>query len=151
MTIQPSDAFQQVRVPQPSHAQPRGSSWRNRFAASPVSHGLRHLASAGKLPPLRLISSRSRGKAGSRLLSHRALHSKHAQATSPPCRRAPLAGRTIGFVDSPGTPAALAKTVPALDELWGIMSNPAQDRRMSNMHPAFGHHLDQITKAELVA
>src|ERR1700676_3717862 len=26
---------------------------------------------------------------------HRVLHSKHAQATSPPCRRATLAGRTI--------------------------------------------------------
>ena len=62
--FQPSDAFQQVRVPQPSHAQPRDSSWRNRFAASPVTRGLRHLASVSKSPPLRLISSRSREKAG---------------------------------------------------------------------------------------
>jgi hypothetical protein len=63
VTFQPSDAFKQVRVPQPSHTQPRGSSWRNRFAASPVSHGLRHLASVGKSPPLRLTSSRSGGRA----------------------------------------------------------------------------------------
>lgn len=61
--IQPSDAFKKVRVPQPSHAQPRSSSWRNRFAASSVSHGLRHLASVGKSPPLRLTSSRSRERA----------------------------------------------------------------------------------------
>src|ERR1019366_1923956 len=65
VTYQPSDAFQQVCVPHPSHAQPRGSSWRNRFAANPVSCGLRHLTSVGKSPPLRLIFSRSREKAGS--------------------------------------------------------------------------------------
>jgi hypothetical protein len=35
VTFQPSDALQQVCVHQPSHAQPRGSSWRNRFAANP--------------------------------------------------------------------------------------------------------------------
>lgn len=61
--FQPSDAFQQVRVPQPSHAQPRNSSWRNRFAASPVSHGLRHPASVSRSPPLQLTSPPSRGRA----------------------------------------------------------------------------------------
>src|SRR5471030_2929332 len=33
---------------------------------------------------------------------HRVLHSKHAQATSPPpCGRATLAGRTVGLIHSP--------------------------------------------------
>ena len=32
---------------------------------------------------------------------HRVLHSKHAQATSPPCWRATLAGRTVGLIHSP--------------------------------------------------
>lgn len=31
----------------------------------------------------------------------RVLHSKHAQATSPPCRQATLAGRTVGLVHAP--------------------------------------------------
>ena len=101
MTFQPSDAFKQVRIPQPTHAQPGGSSWRNRFAASPVSHGLRHLASVGKSRPLRLTSSRSRGRACSLLQLRRALHSRHFQATSPPCGQARLAGRTIGHVGHP--------------------------------------------------
>jgi hypothetical protein len=78
VTFQPSDAFQQVRVPQPSHAQPRGSSWRNRFTASPVSHGLRHLASVSKSPPLRLISLTAEKRQAQP--NRHALHSKHAQA-----------------------------------------------------------------------
>jgi len=104
VTFQPSDAFQQVRVPQPSHAQPRDSSWRNRFAASPVSHGLRHPASVSRSPPLRLTSSRSRGRAcpgTAQFQFRRVLHSKHAQAASPPNGRATLAGRTPGNVPAP--------------------------------------------------
>src|SRR5713101_2830981 len=57
----------------------------------------------GKSPPLRLTPSRSRRRACS-LLQHqlqRAMHSRHAQATRPPSRRASLAGRTVGDVRSP--------------------------------------------------
>jgi hypothetical protein len=104
VTFQPSDAFQQVRVPQPSHAQPGDSSRRNRFASSPVSHGLRHLASVSKSPPLRLTSSRSRRRACSwyrHINFSRWMHSRHAQAASPPYGRATLAGRTFGSVGEP--------------------------------------------------
>ena len=47
-----------------SRAQPRGSAWRNHFAASPVSRRLCHLASVSKSPPLQLTSSHSRERAG---------------------------------------------------------------------------------------
>ena len=57
----------------------------------------------------------------------------------------------VGLIDSPRTTSGSAKTVPPLDELWCIPPDPAQDRRMRKMQPAFGHHLDQITEAELVA
>jgi len=99
VTFQPSDAFQQVRVPQPSHAQPRSSSWRNRFAASPVSHRLRHLASVGKSPPLRLISSRSREKAGTTKSSCTAFQT--CSSSVPPFDRGTLAGRTVGDIHGP--------------------------------------------------
>src|SRR5258707_9440621 len=57
----------------------------------------------GRSPPLRLTPSRSRRRACS-LLQHqlrRALHSKHAQATPPPARRASLIGRTISDIRYP--------------------------------------------------
>src|ERR1044072_9178605 len=82
---------------------------------------------------------------------HRVLHSKHAQATSPPCGRATLAGRTVGFVDAPRATGWRSKAVPAFDELGRITSHPAQDRRGSQRQSPFGHHLDQIAQAELVA
>src|SRR5664279_1153638 len=99
VTFQPSDAFQQVRVPQPSHAQPRSSSWRNRFAASPVSHGLRHLASVSKSPPLRLIFSHSREKAGTTKSSCTAFQT--CSSSAPPFSRDTPAGRTVGDVHGP--------------------------------------------------
>src|SRR5476651_2608446 len=84
----------------------RFRSWKklsaNRFAANPVSHGLRHLASVGKSPPLRLTFSRSRERAFPKKKNCRVLHSKHAQAASPPCGRATLAGRTVRDVADPG-------------------------------------------------
>lgn len=122
MTIQPTDAFKQVRVPQPSHAQPGGSSWRNRFAASPVSHGLRHLASVGKSPPRRLTPSRSRGGAcaGIATSTPPGLHSRHAQAASPPYGRATLAGR------------------------------PAVHARMINLDSALCHHLLEVSQAQRI-
>src|SRR5713101_5185382 len=63
----------------------------------------------GKSPPLRLTPSRSRKRARS-LLRHqlqRAMHSRHAQATRPPSRRASLSGRTIGDVHAPDVIGAL--------------------------------------------
>src|ERR1700730_2242976 len=57
----------------------------------------------GKSPPLRLTPSRSRRRACS-LLQHqlrRAMHSKHAQATRSPSRRASLSGRTVSNVRRP--------------------------------------------------
>src|SRR5277367_5572434 len=57
----------------------------------------------GKSPPLRLTPSRSRRRACP-LLQHqlqRAMHSRHAQATWPPSRRASLSGRTVGDVGQP--------------------------------------------------
>ena len=99
VTFQPSDAFQQVRVPQPSHAQPRSSSWRNRFAASPVSRELRHLASVGKSPSLRLILSRSREKAGT--IKSLCFAFQTCSSSAPPFNRDTLAGRTIRDVANP--------------------------------------------------
>src|SRR5206468_11561512 len=58
---------------------------------------------SGKSPPFRLTPSRSRGRARSlpqhRL--HRAVHSRHAQATLPPCGWAALSGRTVRHVGGP--------------------------------------------------
>src|SRR5450756_1508637 len=57
----------------------------------------------------------------------------------------------IGFVDSPGPSGGLAEPIPALDELWSKLTDPSHDRRMSHAKPAFGQHLNQITKTKLVA
>ena len=153
MTIQPTDAFKQVRVPQPSHAQPGGSSWRNRFAANPVSHGLRHLASVGKSPPLRLTPSRSRGRACPPVLRHqlhRVLHSRHAQAASPPYRRATLAGRTVRFVHAPA-PADRPLAAPKrLFKYWQKLDGPAMHGRMVNRNSSLGHHLLEVRQTQRI-
>src|SRR5690606_41454732 len=47
-----------------------------------------------------------------------ALHSKHAQAASPPCGRATLAGRTIGEVSDPQSIRAIGLKV-TLDQISG--------------------------------
>lgn len=57
----------------------------------------------------------------------------------------------IGFIHSPRAASAAAKAIPPLDELRRIPSNPAQNRRMGKLESSFGHHLHQITEAELVA
>src|SRR5580693_10333478 len=57
----------------------------------------------------------------------------------------------IGLIDSPRLASGSAKTVPALDELWRKPANPAQDRRMGKIELPLGHHLDQISEAQLVA
>src|SRR5882757_1213902 len=56
----------------------------------------------------------------------------------------------IGLTDTPREAGRPAETVPALDELWRVPLYPAQDGGMGKLQPALGHHLDQITQAELV-
>jgi hypothetical protein len=69
-----------------------------------------------------------------------------------PIQTGPLSAHLeMGFIDSPRAASAPAKAIPPLDELWRIPSNPAQDRRMRKLESSFGHHLHQITEAELVA
>ena len=46
VALQPTDALEPVRVPPPFHTQPGDASWRNDFASRPISHGVRHPASA---------------------------------------------------------------------------------------------------------
>jgi hypothetical protein len=45
----------------------------------------------------------------------------------------------------------LSKAVPLLDELWRKPANSAQDRRMGKIELPLGHHLDQITEAQVIA
>ena len=55
----------------------------------------------------------------------------------------------ISLIDSPGATSGPSKTIPAFDEFWCIPADPTQNRRMGDLQPAFGHHLDQITKLSL--
>ena len=57
----------------------------------------------------------------------------------------------VGLIDAPGPPSWASKAVPALLELRHIALDPAHDRRMRQGEPAFGHHLGEISKAELVS
>jgi len=51
---------------------------------------------------------------------------------------------------APGSKPSSRISCPAESEVNGL-PDPAQDRCMRKMQPAFGHHLDQITEAGLVA
>jgi hypothetical protein len=57
----------------------------------------------------------------------------------------------VGLIDAPGPPSWASEAVPALLELRHIAPDPAHDRRMRQGEPAFGHHLGEISKAELVS
>ena len=57
----------------------------------------------------------------------------------------------VGLIDAPGPPNWASEAVPALLELRHIALDPAHDRRVRQGEPAFGHHLDEISKAELVS
>ena len=57
----------------------------------------------------------------------------------------------VGLIDASGPPSWASKAVPALLELRHIALDPAHDRRMRQGEPAFGHHLGEISKAELVS
>ena len=90
---------------------------------------------SGKSPPLRLTPSRSRRRACSLLQHqrHRAMHSRHAQATRPPSGRASLAGRTVGDVGNPDLvglpdregalqPVRCQNRWPANNDPWHLVS-----------------------------
>src|SRR5271156_4313036 len=57
----------------------------------------------------------------------------------------------VGLIDAPGPPSWASEAVPALLELRHIALDPAHDCRMRQGEPAFGHHLCEISKAELVS
>jgi len=57
----------------------------------------------------------------------------------------------VGLIDAPGPSRWASEAVPALLELRHIALDPAHDRRMRHAEPAFGHHLGEISKAELVS
>ena len=57
----------------------------------------------------------------------------------------------VGFVDAPGSSRRASEAAPALFEFRDIALDPTHDRRVRQGEPAFGHHLDEITKAEFVA
>lgn len=77
----------------------------------------------------------------------RLLHSNYAQATSPPYRRATLAGRTVGLVHAPAVAyRALAPTKGLLEHRQQL-DHPAMHRGMIHLDAALGHHLFQIPQA----
>jgi len=57
----------------------------------------------------------------------------------------------VGLIDASGPPSWASKAVPAFLEFGSIALDLTHDRRVRQGEPAFGHHLDEITKAELVA
>ena len=81
---------------------------------------------------------------------HRVLHSKHAQATSPPCRRATLAGRTVGLIHSPTSTDLLLSRSECLPERRQQLDSPPVHRRMVDRHCPLGHHFFQMTQTQRV-
>jgi hypothetical protein len=74
----------------------------------------------------------------------RVLHSKHAQATSPPCGRATLAGRTVRFVHPPALtnrPLAAAKRFL---QHWQQLDGPPVHSRMIDQNAALSHHVLKV-------
>src|SRR5580698_7823290 len=57
----------------------------------------------------------------------------------------------IGLIDAPRSSRRASEAVPTFLEFGGIALDPTHDCRMRQGEPAFGHHLDEITKAEFVA
>src|SRR5258706_8308474 len=57
----------------------------------------------------------------------------------------------VGLVDAPGPAHRASEAVPALFEFRNIALDPTHDCRVRQGEPAFGHHLDEVSKAELVA
>src|SRR6202008_4203903 len=55
----------------------------------------------------------------------------------------------ISLVHPPGVAHRPCVMIPALFKLRDILLHPPQDRRMSQWDAALGHHLDQVTGAQL--
>ena len=55
----------------------------------------------------------------------------------------------VGLIHAPGVAHSPRILVPALFKVRHVALNPAQDGRMSQGDAALGHHLDQVTGAEL--
>src|ERR1700710_645576 len=57
----------------------------------------------------------------------------------------------IGVVNTPGPACGYTKPIPALNEIWCKALYPTHKCLGHQRQAAFGHHLDQIEPAELVA
>src|SRR5258708_30458081 len=56
----------------------------------------------------------------------------------------------VGFVDAPGPTNRASEAVPALFEFRDIALDPTHDRGVRQREPAFGHHLDEVSKPQFV-
>ena len=81
---------------------------------------------------------------------HRVLHSKHAQATSPPCWRATLAGRTIGFIHAPALAHRAFVLAKRFFEQRYQFDHPPMHCRMIDADGALSHHRLEIPKTERI-
>jgi hypothetical protein len=54
----------------------------------------------------------------------------------------------IGLLDAPRSTGLAGKSIPTLLELRHETLNPSHDRHVSQVQPAFGHHLNQVAKAQ---
>src|SRR5882762_5957912 len=81
---------------------------------------------------------------------HRVLHSKHAQATSPPCRRATLAGRTVRLVHPPTLTNRLLAAAKRFLQYRQQLDGPAVHSRMIDRYAALSHHLFEVPQAQRI-
>jgi len=81
---------------------------------------------------------------------HRVLHSKHTQATSPPCGRAALAGRTVRLVHPPAPADGSVVAAKCLLQYRQQLDCPAVHGQMIDRSSALSHHLFQMTQAQRI-
>jgi hypothetical protein len=56
----------------------------------------------------------------------------------------------VGFVNAPRQPSRASEAVPAPFEFRDIALDPTHDRSVRQREPAFGHHLDEVSKTQFV-
>ena len=56
----------------------------------------------------------------------------------------------LGFVNAPRQPSRASEAVPAPFEFRDIALDPTHDRGVRQREPAFGHHLDEVSKTQFV-
>src|SRR5271163_3350504 len=56
----------------------------------------------------------------------------------------------VGFVNAPRQPSRASEAVPAPFEFRDIALDPTHDRGVRQGQPAFGHHLDEVSKTQFV-